>query len=94
MQKTHTIDDKDEQRKYGRKFIETLLTTFKADVNTQVQKKKFEANDLLPASEKYHYQDPDEGSNFLFTGQAVVLTCIMETFQSLKSQAILNRLEK
>ena len=57
----HTIDDKDEKRKHARKFIETLLTLFKSDVNVQVQRKKFETNDPLPTKERDYYQYPDEG---------------------------------
>lgn len=43
----------------GRKFLEILLKTCKADVNAQVQKKIL--TDEVPTDEKDKYEYPDEG---------------------------------
>ncbi len=57
----HKKDEKDLKREHGRKFIETLLGTFKADVDAQVQEKTFEGSDTVPIEEKDRYANSDEG---------------------------------
>ena len=59
--KVHAVDEWDEKRKNGRKFLEVLLTTFKADVNFRVKKKRLEATDTVPTKEKDQYEHPNEG---------------------------------
>ena len=53
------MKSEDAKHRSGRKFIEMLLKTCKADVNSQVQKKVL--TDEVPTDEKDKYEYPDEG---------------------------------
>ncbi len=57
----HKQDENDLKREHARKFIEALLNLFKADVDAQVQKRTFGADEPGPHSEEDQYQDRDEG---------------------------------
>ena len=56
---TKAVGPKDDKHKFVRKFLDTLITTFKADINGQVQKKTLV--DTVPTTEKEWYTYPSEG---------------------------------